>query len=180
MRSRELIICPQKVKIISKTQKVVDLYRGEQIMCTVPLARSATLTHSSPGILLLKCPNAWIACLSLPCPSFERKMPKHQSVINSKAILQGLPLLGPSTESQGWLLPGWPQEAVREPGRALPAQAELWSQLTASPERRASTKNSDALFAQCHINYVQDYSCIRFLSDAFSSYWHTKFMKRPA
>lgn len=65
----------------------MDLYRGKQGTCPVLLASTATLTHSSTGISLLKCQNAWIAYLSSPCPSFERKMPKHQSFNNSKAIL---------------------------------------------------------------------------------------------
>lgn len=36
-------------------QKIVDLYRGEQGTYTVLLARTAMLTHSSPGIWILKC-----------------------------------------------------------------------------------------------------------------------------
>lgn len=35
-------------------QKLVDLYKGKQETCTVLLASSATLTHSSTGTSLLK------------------------------------------------------------------------------------------------------------------------------
>lgn len=42
------------LKNIFKMQEVVDLNRGEQGTCTVMLARTAVLAHSSTGIWLLK------------------------------------------------------------------------------------------------------------------------------
>lgn len=189
MRPRELIICTKKkynLKIILKMQKVVDSYRGKQGTCTVLLASTATLTYSSTGISLLKCQNAWIVYLSLPCPSFERKTPKLQSFNNSEAILQGLPLpdwgsRGCSTKSQGQLVLGWPQEAVRELRRALPAKAELRSQHATALKCWASTKKAwhavSIVPHQLICKTAAETMCIQFFSDAFTVLAHKVYGK---
>lgn len=128
-------------------QKIVDLYRGEQGTCTVLLARTATLTHSSPGIWILKCQNeglleghAWIACLSLPCLSVERKSSNPST--GAKELCRAYPSRAPACLREQRLLPeagqpllGWPQEAVREPRRA-PAPARCRSEMLSKYKTR--------------------------------------------
>lgn len=180
MRPRELIICQKKSKNHLKNTKSCGFVQGWAGNVHSPACKGCyanTFLNKHFALEVPKCLN----CMSVFALSIVWEKNAEASIYhNSKTILQGLPLQGPSTKSQGWLLPGWPQEAVREPGRALPAQAELWSQLTASPERWASTKKPNPLFPQCQINYVQDHRCIKFPSDVFSLYWPTKFIKRSA
>lgn len=135
-------------------QKIVDLYRGEQGTCTVLLARTATLIYSSPGIWILKCQNeglleghTWIACLSLPCLSIERKSSNPST--GAKQLCRVYPSRAPACLREQRLLP----EAAPRGRTAAPGVATRGcSRATQSPAGHAELRPQHAAGPKCWAN----------------------------
>lgn len=159
-------------------QKAVDLYRGEQGTCRDLLARAAMLTHSSTGIWLLKGQNerllvghVWIACLSLPCLSIERKSSnpstgaKQPCRVYPSRVLQACRSRGCSQSRDS--------RSRRGHKRLLESRAEPAQPRWASARNAEQVQNT-ALFPSCHSNPSVTLQpgvsvCLQLLSDAFTA-----------